>query len=171
MKSEYTVNDKLDHLTVLYHRGCKQGFKFFGDDPEEKKEYITDEHVGLLKEVHTNYNEFPYEFITKFYAHSRCLVFPDGMWMSETARHPQYLRYKPGSYCNFRVSGLTRFTSLTENASALCVGINPNDGEIPCYRRIVHNIDVNTVFQPMYTDSYLIPTRDCTYGSTVVKRR
>ena len=45
MKTEYTVNDKLDHLTVLYHRGCKQGFKFFGDDPEEKKEYITDEHI------------------------------------------------------------------------------------------------------------------------------
>jgi len=53
MKSEYTVSDKLDHLTVLYHRGCKQGFKFFGDDPEEQKEYITDEHVEILKEVYT----------------------------------------------------------------------------------------------------------------------
>ena len=38
MKNEYTVNDQLDHLTVLYHRGCHQGFKFFGDDPEEHKE-------------------------------------------------------------------------------------------------------------------------------------
>ena len=37
MKNEYTVNDQLDHLTVLYHRGCPQGFKFFGDEKEAKK--------------------------------------------------------------------------------------------------------------------------------------
>ena len=48
MKHEYTINDQLDHLTVLYHRGCKQGFKFFGDDPEEHKYYIKDEHIQLL---------------------------------------------------------------------------------------------------------------------------
>ena len=34
MKCEYTVNDQLDGLTVLYHKGCSKGFKFFGDDPE-----------------------------------------------------------------------------------------------------------------------------------------
>ena len=51
MKHEYTINDQLDHLTVLYHRGCKQGFKFFGDDPEEHKYYIKDEHIQLLHET------------------------------------------------------------------------------------------------------------------------
>ena len=49
MKHEYTINDQLDHLTVLYHRGCKQGFKFFGDDPEEHKYYIKDEHIEIAR--------------------------------------------------------------------------------------------------------------------------
>ena len=84
--------------------------------------------------------------------------------MSETARYPQYLRFKPGANLSFRVSGLTRFTSLTENGSALCVGIDPDAKEMPCLRRFVHVINKDTMLQPMYSNSYLIPTENCTYN-------
>ena len=164
MKNDYTVNDQLDHLTVLYHRGCKQGFKFFGDDPEEHKYYIKEEHIQLLKDTFGDLGTLPVDYLRRFYAHSRCLVFTSGMWMSETARYPQYLRFKPGANLSFRVSGLTRFTSLTEDSSALCVGIDPDAKEMPCLRRFVHVIDKNTMLQPMYSNSYLIPTENCVYG-------
>ena len=91
------------------------------------------------------------------------------MWMSETAKYPQYLRYRPGANLSFRVSGLTRFTSLTDNSGALCVGIDPDAREMPCYRRFVHVIDTNTMFQPTYADSYLIPTENCIYGKQTVR--
>ena len=163
MSDHYIINDQLDHLTVLYHRGCKQGFKFFGDDPEEHKYYIKDEHIQLLKDTFGDIGTLPIDYLRRFYAHSRCLVFTKGIWMSETARYPQYLRFKPGANLSFRVSGLTRFTSLTENGSALCVGIDPDAKEMPCLRRFVHVIDKDTMLQPMYTNSYLIPTENCTY--------
>ena len=146
MRNDYTLNDQLDHLTVLYHRGCKQGFKFFGDDPEEHKYHIKDEHIDLLKEAF-DWNKFPIDYLRRFYAHSRCLMFTSGIWMSETAKYPQYLRYRPGANLSFRVSGLTRFTSLTDGSGALCVGIDPDAKKMPCLRRFVHVIDVNTVFQ------------------------
>ena len=169
MKHEYTINDQLDHLTVLYHRGCKQGFKFFGDDPEEHKYYIKDEHIELAKSLWPDKNkEFPNDYLRRFYAHSRCLIFPTGMWMSETARSPQYLRFRPGANLSFRVSGLTRFTSLTDNGSALCVGIDPDANEMPCYKRFIHVINTSTVFEPTYADSYLIPTENCVYGKDTV---
>ena len=163
MSDHYIINDQLDHLTVLYHRKCKQGFKFFGDDPEEHKYYIKDEHIQLLKDTFGDIGTLPIDYLRRFYAHSRCLVFTKGIWMSETARYPQYLRFKPGANLSFRVSGLTRFTSLTENGSALCVGIDPDAKEMPCLRRFVHVIDKDTMLQPMYTNSYLIPTENCTY--------
>ena len=165
MNAEYTINDQLDHLTVLYHRGCKQGFKFFGDDPEEHKHYITEEHIKMLKEVF-DHETFPIDYLRRFYAHSRCLVFTKGVWMSETARYPQYLRFRPGANLSFRVSGMTRFTSLTEGGGALCVGIDPDAGKMPCLRRFVHVINKQTMFQPMYSHSYLIPTENCVYGKT-----
>ena len=164
MKNDYTVNDQLDHLTVLYHRGCKQGFKFFGDDPEEHKYYIKEEHIQLLKDTFGDLGTLPVVYLRRFYAHGRCLVFTSGMWMSETARYPQYLRFRPGSNLSFRVSGLTRFTSLTDGGGALCVGIDPDAKEMPCLRRFVHVIDKNTMLQPMYSNSYLIPTENCVYG-------
>ena len=164
MKNDYTVNDQLDHLTVLYHRGCKQGFKFFGDDPEEHKYYIKEEHIQLLKDTFGDLGTLPVDYLRRFYAHSRCLEFTSGMWMSETARYPQYLRFRPGSNLSFRVSGLTRFTSLTDGGGALCVGIDPDAKEMPCLRRFVHVIDKNTMLQPMYSNSYLIPTENCVYG-------
>ena len=107
---------------------------------------------------------FPIDYLRRFYAHSRCLVFTKGMWMSETARYPQYLRYRPGSNLSFRVSGLTRFTSLTDGASALCVGIDPDATQCHVLKRFVHVIDKNTMLQPMYSNSYCIPTENCTYG-------
>ena len=169
MKHEYTINDQLDHLTVLYHRGCKQGFKFFGDDPEEHKYYIKDEHIELAKSLWPDKNkEFPNDYLRRFYAHSRCLIFPTGMWMSETARYPQYLRFRPGANLSFRVSGLTRFTSLTDDGSALCVGVDPDADEMPCYKRFIHVINTSTVFEPTYADSYLIPTENCVYGKDTV---
>ena len=169
MKHEYTINDQLDHLTVLYHRGCKQGFKFFGDDPEEHKYYIKDEHIELAKSLWPDKNkEFPNDYLRRFYAHSRCLIFPTGMWMSETARYPQYLRFRPGANLSFRVSGLTRFTSLPDNGSAHCVGIDPDADEMPCYKRFIHVINTSTVFEPTYADSYLIPTENCVYGKDTV---
>ena len=164
MSDHYIINDQLDHLTVLYHRKCKQGFKFFGDDPEEHKYYIKDEHIQLLKDTFGDIGTLPIDYLRRFYAHSRCLVFTKGIWMSETARYPQYLRFKPGANLSFRVSGLTRFTSLTENGSALCVGIDPDAKEMPCLRRFVHVIDKDTMLQPMYSNSYLIPTENCTYN-------
>ena len=166
MRNDYTVNDQLDHLTVLYHRGCKQGFKFFGDDPEEHKYYIKKEHIELLHETFGDSETFPIDYLLRFYAHSRCLVFTKGMWMSETAKYPQYLRYRPGANLSFRVSGITRFTSLTDGGSALCVGIDPDAREMPCLRRFVHVIDPkHTLFAPMYHNSYLIPTENCVYGN------
>ena len=164
MSDHYIINDQLDHLTVLYHRKCKQGFKFFGDDPEEHKYYIKDEHIQLLKDTFGDLGTLPVDYLRRFYAHSRCLVFTKGIWMSETARYPQYLRFKPGANLSFRVSGLTRFTSLTEDSSALCVGIDPDAKEMPCLRRFVHVIDKDTMLQPMYSNSYLIPTENCTYN-------
>ena len=67
--------------------------------------------------------------------------------MSETARYPQYLRFKPGANLSFRVSGLTRFTSLTDGGSALCVGVDPDANEMPCYKRFVHVINTSTIFR------------------------
>ena len=166
MSDHYIINDQLDHLTVLYHRGCKQGFKFFGDDPEEHKHYIKDEHIQLLKDTFGDIGTLPIDYLRRFYAHSRCLVFTKGMWMSETARYPQYLRFRPGANLSFRVSGMTRFTSLTDDSSALCVGIDPDAGQMPCLRRFVHVINKQTMFQPMYSHSYLIPTENCVYGKT-----
>ena len=169
MRNDYTLNDQLDHLTVLYHRGCKKGFKFFGDDPEEHKYYIQDEHIELAKSLWPDKNkEFPNDFLRRFYAHSRCLIFPTGVWMSETARYPQYLRFRPGANLSFRVSGLTRFTSLTDDGSALCVGVDPDADEMPCYKRFIHVINTSTVFEPTYADSYLIPTENCVYGKDTV---
>jgi len=96
------------------------------------------------------------------------LIFPTGVWMSETARYPQYLRFRPGANLSFRVSGLTRFTSLTDDGSALCVGVDPDADEMPCYKRFIHVINTSTVFEPTYADSYLIPTENCVYGKDTV---
>ena len=169
MSKSYTVTDSFEDFTVLYHRGCNQGFKFFGDDPEEHKEYLKQPHIDMVNAIIPDWMDIPTEFLRHFYMHSRCLLFTEGIWMSETARHPHFLRYKPGTNVSFRIQGITRFTSLTDNSGALCVGIDPDAREMPCYRRFVHVIDTNTMFQPTYADSYLIPTENCIYGKQTVR--
>ena len=121
MSKSYTVTDSFEDFTVLYHRGCNQGFKFFGDDPEEHKIYLKQPHIDMVNAIIPDWMDIPTEFLTHFYMHSRCLLFTDGVWMSETARHPHYLRYKPGTNVSFRISGVSRFTSLTNDGSALSV--------------------------------------------------
>ena len=167
MNCAQTVRDRLDHLTVLYYRGCEPGFKFFGDDPEEEKKYIKQDHVDRIFEKYPDvFNTFPQDYLRRFYAHSRCLVFPDGVWMSETVKYPQGLRYRPGVNLSFRISGITRFTALTQGASAICVGIDPDADKIPCLRRKVHKIDAEMEFTPSSSKSILIPTENCYYGKS-----
>tara|TARA_B100001029_G_scaffold633_1_gene473 strand:- start:605 stop:1273 length:669 start_codon:yes stop_codon:yes gene_type:complete len=165
MSIEYTVTDSFEDLTVLYHRGCPQGFKFFGDDPEDHKTYIKQHHIEMVRQLVPDWMEFPTEFLSHFYMHSRCLLFTDGIWMSETARHPHYLRYKPGTNVSFRISGVTRFTSLTKDGGALCVGINPDASEIPNLRRHVQKVDNTMHFMPINPDSIFIATENATFGN------
>lgn len=165
MNCDYTVRDSNNDLTVLYYKGCGQGFKFFGDDPEEYKHHIKQEHIDMVRGMfEREMKELPVDFLPKFYMHSRCLVFPDGVWMSETAGVPQYLRYRSGTNLSFRVSGVTRFTSLTEDSSAICIGADPGADTIPLLRRLVHKCSGSTHFMPLSTSSILVPTENCTYG-------
>jgi len=64
-----------------------------------------------------------------------------------------------------RVSGITRFTALTNNCGAICVGWDPDADHIPNLRREVHKIDKETHFMPMSPDSILVPTEDATFGN------
>ena len=170
MQSEYTLSDSLGNLTVLYHKGCGKGFKFFGDDPEEYRHYIKQEHVDMVKEMWSDRkDDFPVDYVLRFYMHSRCLVFPSGIWMSETATYPQYLRYRPGANLSFRVSGMTRFTALTDNASAICIGADPDADQIPLLRRLVHKCEGNTMFMPLSPQSILVPTENCKFGEQNIK--
>tara|TARA_B100000609_G_scaffold195270_1_gene189016 strand:+ start:2870 stop:3538 length:669 start_codon:yes stop_codon:yes gene_type:complete len=164
MTNGYTVSDSFENITVLYHRGCPQGFKFFGDDPEEHKTYIKEHHIEMLRQLMPNWSDFPSEFLRYFYLHSRCLLFTDGVWMSETAKYPHYLRYKPGTNVSFRVSGVTRFTSLTKNSGALCVGIDPDAEHIPNLRRHVQKVDKTTHFMPMSSNSIFVATENAKFG-------
>tara|TARA_B100001996_G_scaffold131865_1_gene100298 strand:- start:434 stop:1114 length:681 start_codon:yes stop_codon:yes gene_type:complete len=158
------VRDSCDNLTVLYYMGCQQAFKFFGDDPEEHKVFVKDEHTEMICQMFPDHTDLPWEFLNRFYLHSRCLLFTSGIWMSETARYPQYLRYKPGANTSFRISGMTRFTALTNNCGAICVGINPDGTEFPNLRRFVHRMEGTTMWMPQSPQSYIVPTQNCTYG-------
>ena len=165
MHCELTIRDTFENLTVLYYKGCGAGFKFFGDDPEEHRHYIKQEHLDLVKHMfEREETKVPIDYILRFYMHSRCLVFPNGVWMSETAKYPQYLRYRPGSNLSFRVSGVTRFTALTNDASAICIGADPDADEIPLLRRLVHKCEGSSMFMPLSEQSILIPTENCTWG-------
>ena len=165
MSKSYTVTDSFEDLTVIYHRGSDPGFKFFGDDPEEHKTYVKQPHIDMVNAIIPDWMEIPTEFLTHFYMHSRCLLFTEGIWMSETARHPHYLRYKPGTNVSFRISGITRFTSLTEGGGALCVGINPDAKTIPNLRRHVQKVDGTMHFMPINADSIFIATENATFGN------
>ena len=92
MNVEQTIRTHIQ--TVLYHLGCHAGFKFFEDDLKKKK-YIKPHHIDMVRDKFGDISDFPWEFLERFYLHSRCLLFPEGM-DSETAGYRQYLRYKPG---------------------------------------------------------------------------
>ena len=163
--SKVTIRDHLDGITVLYYGGCKQGFKFFGDDPEEEKIYVKQDNIDMVRQIHHDKLQVnAIDYLHRFYAHSRCLLFPKGVWLSETAGYAQALRYRPGTYLSLRISGLTRFTALTDNADAICIGVDPDAKNLSCRERRVINVDDRMMFTPMSTDSIIIPTEDCMYG-------
>ena len=66
-------------------------------------------------------------YLDKFYLHNRCLLFPSGIWMSETAGVPHALINKAGTYLNFKMAGMTRLTALTDNACLLYTSPSPRD--------------------------------------------
>lgn len=162
-----TVRDSLDGITVLYYGDCQAGFKFFGDDPEEEKIYVKQHQVDAIRELyHDRIEVNAVDYLRRFYTHSRCLLFPNGVWLSESAGYVQSLRYRPGTYLNLRISGVTRFTALTNNADAICVGIDPNADNLYCRERRVIQVHDTMLFTPSSSKSVIIPTEDCSYGHT-----
>ena len=96
--NKVTTRDCLDGITVLYYGGCQAGFKFFGDDPEEEKIYVKQDNIDMVKQIHHDKLQVSaIDYLRRFYAHSRCLLFPAGVWLSETAGYAQALRYRPGT--------------------------------------------------------------------------
>ena len=164
--NKVTIRDYLDGITVLYYGGCQAGFKFFGDDPEEEKIYVKQDNIDMVKQIHHDKLQVvsAIDYLRRFYAHSRCLLFPKGMWLSETAGYAQALHYKPGTHLSLRISGLTRFTALTEGAEAICIGVDPDAKDLSCRERRVIKVDDRMMFTPMSRNSIIIPTEDCSYG-------
>ena len=166
--NKVTIRDYLDGITVLYYGGCQAGFKFFGDDPEEEKIYVKQDNVDMVKQIHHDKLQTvgAIDYLRRFYAHSRCLLFPAGVWLSETAGYAQALRYRPGTYLSLRISGLTRFTALTNDADAICIGVDPDANNLSCRERRVIKVDDTMLFTPMSNNSIIIPTQECTYDGT-----
>ena len=171
MHSEKVIQDSGHGVTILYYYNVEKGFKFIGDDPEGKVIPIPKD---IREKVYNNCgvsgleDHMPAEaYLNKFYLHNRCLLFPSGMWMSETAGVPHTLMYKAGAYCNFKMAGMTRLTALTDNASAICIGPDPGSDHIGYYARTVHKIDGDILFDR--TDRVLVATQDMWYDGDIVK--
>ena len=170
MLSDKVIQDFGHEVTVLYYNNVHKGYKFIGDDPESK---IIKVPSDVLERVYNKLEMTGHEehmparaYLDKFYLHNRCLLFTSGMWMSETAGVPHILLYKPGAYCNFKMSGMTRLTALTDNASAICIGPDP-DKDIGYYNRKVHKIDTDIIFDR--TDRLLVATEEMWYYGDIVK--
>ena len=170
MQSEKVIQDSGHGVTILYYYNLEKGFKFIGDDPEGKVIPIPQD---IREKVYNNCgisgleDHMPAEaYLNKFYLHNRCLLFPSGVWMSETAGVPHALINKPGTYLNFKMAGMTRLTALTDNASAICIGPDP-DKDIGYYNRRVHKIDTDIIFDR--TDRLLVATQDMWYDGDIVK--
>ena len=170
MKVDQCITDSGHGVTVLYYYNVKKGFKFIGDDPEGQVIPIPKD---VREKVYNNCGvsgldaDMPAEaYLDKFYLHNRCLLFPSGVWMSETAGVPHALINKPGTYLNFKMAGMTRLTALTDNASAICIGPDP-DKDIGYYNRRVHKIDTDIIFDR--TDRLLVATQDMWYDGDIVK--
>jgi len=171
MNYKWMVRDCLDGITVLYYGECQQGFKFFGDDPEEEKIYVKQEHIDLALDKFGDAPEKEaIEYLRRFYAHSRCLLFPKGVWLSETAGYAQSLRYRPETYLNLRISGVTRFTALTNDSDAICIGIDPDAEDLSCRERRVIKVSDQIDFTPLSNKSIIVPTQNCSYGSQEVTK-
>ena len=61
---------------------------------------------------------------------------------------------------------MTRLTALTDNASAICIGPDP-DKDIPYHSRRVHKIDQDIIFDR--TDRLLVATQEMWYDGDIVK--
>ena len=170
MSSDLAIQDSGHGITVLYYKQVKKGFKFIGDDPEGKVIPISPEvretvynKTGITG---SDPNVPARAYLDKFYLHNRCLLFPSGVWMSETAGVPHALINKAGTYLNFKMAGMTRLTALTDNASAICIGPDP-DKDIGYYNRTVHKIDTDIIFDR--TDRLLVATEEMWYDGDIVK--
>ena len=170
MLRDQCIADSGHGVTVLYYYNVDKGFKFIGDDPEGQV-------IPIPKDIRDRvYNkcgitgheeETPARaYLDKFYLHNRCLLFPSGVWMSETAGIPHCLINKAGTYLNFKMAGMTRLTALTDNASAICIGPDP-DKDIGYYNRTVHKVDTDILFDR--TDRLLVATEEMWYDGDIVK--
>ena len=169
MSSE-SIQDYGQGITVLYYKNVNKGFKFIGDDPEGKVIPIPKD---VRDRVYKNNNvsgldsDMPAEaYLDKFYLHNRCLLFPSGVWMSETAGVPHMLMYKAGTYLNYKMAGMTRLTALTDNASAICIGPDPGSDALGYYNRKVTKVDSDILFDR--TDRVLVATQDMWYDGDIV---
>ena len=168
-----SIQDFGNKLTTLYYRNQKKGFKFIGDDPENKVIPIP---MDAVEAMLTEYNLTGHEddkparaYLEKFYLHNRCLLFTEGIWMSETAGVPHALVYKPGTYLNFKIAGMTRLTALTDNASCICVGPDPGDEELGYYRRkVLRVVDQITVIPESDQIDVVVPTQHMYYNGQEV---
>ena len=166
---EKVVQDFGNELTTLYYQNCKKGFKFIGDDPENKVIKVPQDIIEVMLSTLnlTGYEDHmpAREYLKRFYLHNRCLLFTEGVWMSETAGVPHALVYKPGTYLNFKMAGMTRLTALTDGASCICVGPDPGSDELGYYKRLVHKVDTEVDFIPSSDIiDVVVPTQDMWYN-------
>ena len=167
------VQDFGHELTTLYYQNCKKGFKFIGDDPENKVIKIPQDIIDIML---STYNltgledDMPAtEYLKRFYLHNRCLLFTEGIWMSETAGVPHALVYKPGTYLNFKMAGMTRLTALTDGASCMCTGPDPGSDELGYYKRLIHRVETEVDFIPSCdTIDVVVPTQEMWYNGKQV---
>ena len=171
-KSDEVIVDSGHGITILYYKNVTKGFKFIGDDPEGKITPIPEdvrERVYQKVGIDGNDPDVPARaYLDKFYLHNRCLLFPSGMWMSETAGVPHVLMYKEGAYCNFKMSGMTRLTALTDGASAICVGPDPAMPKLGYFNRRVSKIDQTTMWWDKI-NHVLVATEEMWYDGDIVK--
>ena len=171
MLSEQVIQDFGHEITVLYYNNVHKGYKFIGDDPENR---IIKVPSDVLERVYNKLEMTGHEdhmparaYLDKFYLHNRCLLFTSGVWMSETAGVPHILMYKPGTYLNYKMAGMTRLTALTDNASCICVGPDPDGESLGYYNREVLKVDDDILYE--HTKRILVATQDMWYDGDIIK--
>ena len=171
MSSEQVIQDFGHEITVLYYNNVPKGYKFIGDDPENRCIKVPSD---VLERVYNKLEMTGHEehmparaYLDKFYLHNRCLLFTSGMWMSETAGVPHMLLYKPGTYLNYKMAGMTRLTALTDDASAICIGPDPDGESLGYYARKVHKVDGDIIYD--HINRILVATQDMWYDGDIIK--